>query len=1483
MNQEHGPWDVRNYFKGAKTSVDQELVGAQNDGYYLDSRNARPVSADGHTGDLKRIKGEVMLYAANVSGSYACMGTISVNQHIVEFWASAVPGEYPYVRVDGLVCLYSVNFTLNILFPLQLDRNEDINGGEVFITDMNSPPIIFNVGDLISARTLFPSRYFSAFNVALYQVNLTSPLDIPVFVELSNVGGGGGLPVGSYSYKMRYVSVSGDRTNMSQSTPLIPVMENLSSSSNPYPYSKTYGLTPSPTINTRYAIHLRFRVTNIFNYDYIEIIRIAFNSGAGIGYTPQEVVVAKLPIGLGEISVRDFLDPVESDTNLVLSDTDESQELNHVEWAKSIRYFDRRTILMNVKLASKDSAITFNQIDGQVAFPLVENLFTGGYGDPYNYTYKKKYINGERYGFGIELYDGVGGKGFVTKIPQGFDNYMFPNRRYSTTAQTDLYAYWGTVRAANFQNGIGNTYEVVDHYVAGPKTDKCSFKNIYRRENLGLYGWKSKTNINTECSESDGDIENHGARVELSTKVFPFYHPYTPVRQDDTNVDGHNYMVNPNVNDGSNPGIYTPYGFALQYYALGLMIAGIDNFPAWAKAFSVVRTAPAKRVLAQGIGMYALIPAVYDLIGNSKLCTKETNKFWFFSPDIENGIVASSLINDIVDAPEDYQVQFVAPFGFFSEVYSFENNVIVSQRDRLIDMICYARIERDNALHPYINVFEDPAMGYYGGDFFNYVGYGKWRNRGQQPGIFNGPNRGDILLDIAKVDRISEGRGNYFAIETVQTFYGTNSTGGNSHRDFNDTGMQDFTEPWYIVNIVQDGAIIRNQNIQTYKSTGHYQKLTSIIGQGDGTSTQKYILVDERWEDCISAPYVGHPTATTDRYIYIQRVNTNVVEKWMNLTYKTPSQVNTILTAINNFGVYGPGVTGVYSHNNINGQSRFWEIVFNYIGFYPQQGDLILVKYDNTAPIRVFGGDAIVGETLFAPIDRQADAYDTASDTQFALGIGFPYRQFQLNPRHYVIKNTGGLLRIQDTDWMYLGYIRQMCVMFTCESRAVTPYAYCLDYPLQYFPAVNYVMRPNRWDSTQIIVNQNIYPNYVDDYGANEISFWKYGGFRFTQNINPDYSSIPPNEYVSKPEFGFVEKTVFATGIMWSLARAINVQDAPGLKTFPANNRFDIDDSQGEIKRAYDCMTGQHGENLYAFTNSGVCMLVTKKSILSDLTAGQLGYMSASTFIQNQYWLTKHIGMRNELWRSATEGFIPMTDASGAETRMKALMFANDESVFVFSENTVRDIGRIGYFDQIKPTLANVQAGFASKVTSAYDNLNQEYWLNIQNPGFGARTFVFGLTNKEWHGQNDFNYDQYCSVGDRTFGMRAGNTFELGIGDVINGTTAVFEGTQVCAKDQMWTKEFIRFRVNTADEVKPTRVEFYDKLNGTLLCFLDPGQGPLYLKKYLGYEQFVPRKQVSVSPTRDRVQGRALVYKIIYNLPGEFVLVDSAIQYKRLK
>lgn len=1495
MNQEHIPEHTSTFGKGAAYDIDQEALGAQpNSGLYVDGRNVRPTSNQGNTEAAEKIRGEQILYTNTTTLTGAiCAYSDSINQHLTEVWVD--PTTTPHtclIRVDGVIVMqtqfqFPTGEPVFNYLSVQGDKNESGTLTELFLTDNTVAPYIFDITDMIN--NVGQPKYFSNFNPILYQINLQSPLDRPVFIELKDVGVG--LPVGQYRYQMQYSNDEGDVTNWSMASDLIPVVENLSQQSSVYPYAKTYGGPPAPTSPTGYSIHIRFRVTNIYNYRYINIKRLSYNEGAGLNFTPNGVVVAKIPIAPGEISVRDYYDPNQSNTDIALSETQETQVIAEVKRAKSIRYFDRRTILMNVEVPSKLTAPTFLTINGKTGFPVIEKLGTAGHKDPYNHATKRSFMRGEVEGFGVVEFDGVGTQGFVTKAT-GLENYQFPNRRDPISTETAQYSLYGTVRAATTSvTAVDQTHEVFDIAGGVAKGDYYSFKNIMRSGPfVSLTGTKSKSTVNSTVpvSETNSGIESHGAYVDSHNNVSVSYQPYHPVSQNDPSITGHNFVCTTGVfEDTSGQQANNPNGFAPNYYAMGMCLPGVSNFASWAKAFAVVKTPSQRKVICQGIGYYSMIQADFDFISNTKLCTKDQNRMWFYSPDIQNGIVSSDQVNDIIANPQNYALQFVSPLGFFSEIRGFEtsNNDLRPNRDGIIDMISYVRMIRDISTgiysngDPGLNPGETINMGINGGDGYRYVTWAKFRNQTfPSPPLPFQSNGGNQLYNMSDCERLVEGRGEYLSIGTIGDFYAQTNTGGTGGNDFNDTGMQNWTEPIYTVNIVRVGTVVIDQNIEGYQQTTHYQKLESIIGLSNGLPLQRFPLVDERWEDCIPAPNSTLNGANIDRFIYVRDPNTGITTKWINVTYKTGPQIATIIAAMPT-----NGISGLYIHENVNNLNRFYNIVFSNPNFVPAAGNYILVRYDDTAPIRVFGGDTYISEAIFSPIDRVANSVDAQADTQFQFGIGFPYHKVELNARYYEIKKTTASLNvIQDAIDCRLGFIRQMTAMFTCEHRCGLHYSYNQQNPNQSFPLMDYVIRPAQWDVAKNMNDNGIWPQYAIDY-PNEIDFWEWGGFRFLPQVNPDYACEAPIAFFSQPEFGFVENTVYDTRIMWSLPRVIGVQDSPSLKTFPANNSFDIDDNQGEIKRAWDATTGSKGENLYAFTNKGICLLVTRKSILSNVDASQVGLMATNSFVQDQYWISKDIGMFDEWWRSAAEAYVPLTQQDGTEIRRQAIFFGNNESFFRFMENQCVDIAReSNYFVPLTAAIKQVLPSYQTFMTGIFDKFYQEYWVSFM--GLQAPiSFAYSQKTGKWLGKRDYLFDKYIVRQNQTYGLRGLETFTLDTGYIINGAPIEFELLIACAPEQTQGKEFERVKINSPKGQKPTSVEFYYDKTLTLACLTDPSLGTLYLKDYNNYEQNIGRTLASFNSARPRLQGRSILYKIFHTLASEFKVIDASIKYKKLK
>jgi len=1469
MKQENHPKEVRSNDRGANQDVDKEILGASSkSGEYLDGRNLRVSSIKSERAAAEKIKGEQLVHSNVATGIYECIGATSVNNKKFEVWVEKTGAENPIITIDGVIVSMSDKLPFLVDFPLQIDKNESCIGGEVFITDNNTPPLIYNIQDMIDSLVTNPDKYFLNYNPSLYTVNLDNPLNIPVFDSLVDVGGSNGLPIGSYIYSLRYVTADGDRTNWTPATPPIPVVENLNLSGNVYPGSMTIGGDSNVLNGSNYGIKLRFRVNNSSNFDFLEIRRQSYNQELSNVITPDSFIVAKIDISDGEISVREFIDPVDSNVDDAITEEDEINDLAIINRAKAIRYHDKRLVLMNVGFESRNiDNITFEKIGTENAIPVVKKLFKTGFKDPYNHTYNKRYIGGEKYGFGVTLFGSGADTSFAKAIP-GFENYEFPNRRDPLSADSKTYSYLGAPTAATVTGSVDQTFEVFDNENATRKTDLCAFKNII------IQGSKTLSAVTLPFCPLPPIF---GSQVQCNELG---YLPMRPVSKSDTDLRGQEYRINIGAYHGGSFDNYDPLAYAPNYYTMGLAVGGIKNIPSWAKGFSVGRTDPAKRVLAQGIGVYSLTPgAITPSLGGvgitTALPTKAKNKFWFYTGDL--ALQDSSLINDIVANPEDYSVQLVSPLGFFSNVYSFEKGLT---DDRSLDMITYARVLHDEGQ---INCGEWAGMGVPSGGK-NYVAHNKYRNADPASGgVFGGNGNKEIKLKSALLR--TEGRSSVIDLELDEDVYIRDTA---ITKDFDDPNTRQWHEPFYIINIINTGAEIRDKNVENYKSTGHFQKIESIIGVGDSTPDQSFELVDERWEDCI--PDLSPSGSFAGFFSYVYMVDSLGVSKtWMNVTYKTPLEITNIINDIisNGFYVPEPGVqvVGLYTHTNTN--NRNFTLEFNVPSYYPTADDFITVRYDDRRPIQVFGGDSVVAENVFCPIDRTTDDPDDFNPAnQFILNTGFPFDRYNTNPRYYEPVNkldfSSGFNGVGQDSSMRLSYIRQLLIMFAGETRLAVNYAKNSNQNQnnQSYPTINYVMRPHRYPPT------TVYPEYFEDYGIGESLIFNYGGFRFKQNMNIDYSYDGPIQYFSKPEFGFTENNEFCTAVIWSLPRAINVQDSPGLKTFTSTNRIDIADDQGAIKKAWDATTGGKGENLYAITNKGVCLLLTKKAILSNIDANDLTTTNVDEFISGEYWLSKSIGSTDEMWRGMGEGTISMPTETGS-VEVEVLYFPNRQSVYSLSDNQIKDIGRNKYLSRLSPFLKGLAPGYGGKLSGFINPNNNEYWIDIEDSNNESRElFVYGSENALWEGSFDYRFDKYYMSENKIFGARDLQTFELDKGYVINNANIIYELTTAFSPGNIsLEKEFIRIGVQSGvrGEMKPTSIEFYDQ-DMTLLCSLSQfTQGTLFLKQYDGWEQFIGRKDATVSPNRDRVQERCLIVRVIHNKPEDFKVVTTTIQYKIIK
>jgi len=1505
MKQQHHPTDIKTYEKGIKSDTNKEVLGSSQDGEHVDALNMRSISMDGDNYAKKKIKGENLLYSnidnrcflttpGVLSEDYECMMSQEVNGHLVEIWASPNPSDAPLMRIDGKVVLMSFDFPIDINYPLEYHKNENCVSGEFYVTNNNTPPMVFSVMDIMDNSGMTPTgqctqKYFSEFNLDEYVIQSTGTLYKPLFVKQTSVVsttaytavfGTAGLAVGSYSYSYRYVTQLGDRTQFAPITELIPVTRNNSSQHSPYfPYNRTYGDVPEITSSTAYGNHIRIKYENDANFSFIEVRRDAWYSGDPLNTFPVSDIIGSFAIGSG-LNIVNILDRAEPGFEGLVSLTleEQTQQNSTIKRAKAIRYFNERLYLMNIGYASKDLNGEVGFVDDiDPVFPTIQNIGKAGHKHVYNAAMYKSNMRGEKNGFGVVLFDKSNNSSYAQPIPNA-ENYEFPNRRDEVSADTLGTSYFGVVTAANTNGAVTNTHEVFDH------------DDAVRRSNF---------------DDSGGD-------ELISLKALDPYATLNPTSQSDVKSD-YAYNINDKVGVGAlAPLDYSPRGFGLNYYSQGIAFKGITTYPTdWAEGFSVVQTNPARRVVAQGLGFYEMIEEDGIFGANA---AKGPNSFWSYFPDLE--LLYPDVFSDFINNPTSYKLQLVSPLGYFSDIYSSYQSLL-DLRWKGVDLITYARVLKDG-IDPQNGSYSLFNPGISGGgnsgiphtDGLDYVAYGRYTNYITQdspafPSNANG-NREFSILDATDVSTYSGTQG-FIRVEIDPTTYGAiyNTPGPNSAStvdlDADDPGVMEWREPMYVINLVKD-VDVNPGNTTQYRYSANYIKFNSLVLESTGASNQSALLVSERWEDCIPeiSGQVSNAYSNLYRFVYVVDATGNE-QRWLNVTFETPAFINTLLNNItlNGFdtvtdtsGSYD--VYGVYT--SVQTSDDFCPIFtlnFNDSFGFPSittvpSGSKVYVKYDNRIPVRVFQGDTYINESIWAVLDNEfkSDGEPIDEQSKFKFNLPFPMKSYQGAPGMQVVQNT--------SPWNYaplamafnfasiLGpYLRQLVTIWTAETRINLSFMFNDEAPEkanldQAFPLINYIPRPSKWDEgneenrSTFESNNNLNPSYFDDYGF-EWNFWRFGGFRFRPQTNIDYSKYQTTIlYSSVPAVGFQEQTDFCTRIVWSEKRPVNIQNTPTVRTFPSENFYDISDDTGEIKFAWGALSSDKGNNLYAFTDSGICLLLVDKRVISEINANELATVGSDVGgILNQLWIDKTIGMSDETWRTWAE-------------YSNAIFFVNKVSAYAFADNNLTEISRSGFYELLRRKfLSLIDPGYGSKLSGGYNIMTKEYVFNVSKEGEFS-TMIYGVDQNALQCQSTYNYDKYLHFGNRLFGMKDMKTFELGIGNQIDGQDMECYVTGVSDKEIYTDKEFIRVRVNS--NYKPEQIYFYDSyqdyISGNFSSVVDAVAVPLSIKDYYGYECYIPRKLVA---PHYRQQGRVLLFKIVNSNQEDFLVTSTGVQYKALK
>jgi hypothetical protein len=1553
MKQQHHPTDKKSFEKGINSDANKELLGVRQ-GEHVDARNMRSVSMDGDNFAKKKIKGEEVLYpnidnrctigtGLPLSDDYECMMTQEINGHIVEAWAvdpatSALPS---LMRIDGKIVLMSVNFPIRLDFPLEYHKNETCIGGEFYITDDNSRPMVFNAKDLLlnsgvsvgNETGACSEKYFNEFNISENIVGVSSSLFKIAFIKQSGLGGSfdevfgsNGLLVGMYSYSYRYATTEGDRSGWSPVSEMIPVIRGANNYSAEYPKMGNYSSDPSLTSPTTHGNHLKIKYDNTNSFDFIEVRRDGWYAGSTLNTPPISDIIGAFSVspGLNTVDVLDYSTPDEAEDPLTEEDLVDVAE--SIQAAKAIRYYNSKLWLMNVKYREKDieDVIDFVDIDpdDRIA-PTIQKIGKKGHVDTFNAAYFKSNMRGEANGFGLFLYDDAGAKSYAKSI---VDSFQFPNRRDPVSTETLGNSYFGVVKAAD-TNGAApsNTHEVFDHATA-KKRDVVPGE--VEKQKISVPPFGTFQNPPTTGTWAHPTLVNILDNQVLGTATDP-YKPLHPVSQTDP-VSDLNRRVNTHVytdNGYSSPA--TPYNsecFGIDYYSMGAAFSGInpETLPDWADGFSVVQTNPAKRVIAQGLGFYSLISCETGALnGFGANGGKESHALLCNFPDLDQ---QTGLTPEVVTgllgthgASSPYRLQVVSPLGFFTEFYSYFANSFSAKR-KAIDAIAYVRILEDRGQ---INPLWDGKVS-----LNDYVGFGSWRSLSENASMFpSNTNPNLFTIDTITEAPTANASAVNLHITLVEGIYSMVYTGSAAEDgDFYATTMKKWLEPMYVVNLVRDDAQINPGLLSEFNYTGHYIKLRSKIIESDGSVTQTAALVSERWEDC-TRDFVGQVNnaySNLERFTFVG-VPGGVENRWLDVTGKTPAVVGVLQANIASFGFDtvtdasgSYNVYGVYTvTQTYDGSSPVFTLSFDNLPI----GVDVYVNYDNRIPVRVFGGDTYVNDHIFPVLDNTYTSSGNPQDDShdFSFNVPFPYPMYSLNVFIGLVGNvTAGFTNSRyltntltaagggyyggnvleghiyfDSSFLGSGASgfkpskwRQLVAMWTAETRINLSFAFNVEITKteedsQFFPLKHYVYRPGKWDdgadpdsippSGTFLDDNNIYDGYYTDYGR-EWDNWGHGGFRFRQAVNIDYSKGQTGELVTTiPALGFDEEVDFCTRILWSVTRPINVQDTPTVKTFPPANFYDISDNTGEIKFAWDADSAK-GNNLYALTNNGVCLVLVDKRILSEINSNELATMGTDIGgVTDELWINKEIGMDNETWRSWAE-------------YANVLFWTNSTASYMMGNNTIENIAENGYSHMLRTKyIPKANKGVDSKVSGVYDVLHKEYYVTADEREKNEySTLIYGVSQEALQCQSNYRYDKYLSINNKVYGMKGMETFELGVGNLLNGDEYECYVAGVSNADSYSDKEFIRIRVNSHS--KPKRVEFYSDydayLAGTPSSIVDATVNPLNIKDYHGYECYIPRK--SVAPF-DREQGRLVIFKIVSDDDEEFFVSTAGIQYKTLK
>jgi len=257
------------------------------------------------------------------------------------------------------------------------------------------------------------------------------------------------------------------------------------------------------------------------------------------------------------------------------------------------------------------------------------------------------------------------------------------------------------------------------------------------------------------------------------------------------------------------------------------------------------------------------------------------------------------------------------------------------------------------------------------------------------------------------------------------------------------------------------------------------------------------------------------------------------------------------------------------------------------------------------------------------------------------------------------------------------------------------------------------------------------------------------------------------------------------------------------------------------------------------------------------------------------------------MWRGMAEESV-LFNSDGGKVEIESLYFPNRHSVYRLTENKIVGLIEDKYYARIHPSLQGVPNDYSVHIAGHFDKNHNEYWLqmpDVDTLNSPAREFVFDQNESSWVGRLHHIFDKYMYHDSESYGFRDGEMYILDRGFTINGSPIEAELIQFTSVAINEEKEAISIEINTGPRgtMKPTEIEFLDE-EMTILSRVNQALfGTGYLRQYSGWWAQVPRKEIAVSPNRDRIQYRVLLFKIKHSEEEDFKVVSSVIQWKPMK